>query len=40
MCTNRSKQRDWLTPKDTLSPTVMTESVLILAAIDAKEKEM
>ena len=31
------KQRSWMTKEDTASPTVSTESVMIAAAIDAKE---
>ena len=34
---NGSKQRNWMTKEDTSSPTAYIESVLITAAIDAKE---
>ena len=33
-----SKQRDYLTKEEASSPTVLTESVLLTAIIDAKEK--
>ena len=37
-CANGSKQRQWMRPDEAASPTVMTESVLLTAAIEAKEK--
>ena len=37
-CANGSKQRKWMQPDESASPTVMTESVLLTAAIEAKEK--
>ena len=37
-CADGRKQRDWMTREDTASPTVATESVMMTAAIDAKEK--
>ena len=36
-CANGSKQRNWIRPEDAASPTVMTESVLLTAAIEAHE---
>ena len=38
-CANGSKQRDWIRPEDAASPTVMTESVLLTAAIEAHENQ-
>ena len=40
MCANGSKQRDWLTDEDTSSPTVITESVMMLSVIDAKKRDI
>ena len=37
-CANGSKQRDWMKSEEAMSPTVMTESVLLTAAIEAEEK--
>ena len=37
-CANGSIQRQWLDEKQASSPTVMTESVMITATIEAKEK--
>ena len=37
-CANGSKQREWMRPDESASPTVMTESVLLTAAIEAKER--
>jgi len=37
-CANGSKQRQWMDAEETSSPTVMTESVLLTATIDAHEK--
>ncbi len=36
-CANGSKQRQWIRSEDAASPTVMTESVLLTAAIEAYE---
>ena len=36
-CANGSKQRKWMTQEETTSPTVMTESVLLTATIEAEE---
>ena len=37
-CANGSKQRQWMRPEEAASPTVMTESVLITATVEAKEQ--
>ena len=37
-CANGSKQRAWIRPEEAASPTVMTESVLLTAAIEAHER--
>ena len=38
-CANGNKQRQWMRPDEAASPTiVMTESVLLMAAIEAHEK--
>ena len=37
-CANGSKQHKWMRADKLASPTVMTESVLLTAAIEAKEK--
>ena len=36
-CANGSKQREWMSSDEAASPTVMNESVLLTAAIEAKE---
>ena len=36
-CANGSKQRNWIDPEDAASPTVMTDSILLTAGIEAKE---
>ena len=36
-CANGSKQRKWINPEDAASPTVMTDSILLTAGIEAKE---
>ena len=36
-CANGSKQRDWMNQEETASPTVMTESVMLTATIEAEE---
>ena len=36
-CANGSVQRQWMSGEDTSSPTVMTESVFLTSAIEAKE---
>ena len=36
-CMNGSKQRNWIRPEEAASPTVMTESALLTAAIEAHE---
>ena len=36
-CANGSKQRNWINPEDAASPTVMTDSILLTAGIEAKE---
>ena len=37
-CANGSKQRQWMRPDEAASPTVMTESIMLTAAIEAKER--
>ena len=37
-CANGSKQRQWIKPEDAASPTVMTDSILLTAGIEAKER--
>ena len=37
-CANGSKQRKWMRPEEAASPTVMTESVLLTAAIEARKR--
>ena len=37
-CANGSKQRQWIRSDEAASPTVMTKSVLLTAAIEAKER--
>ena len=36
-CANGSKQRNWINPEEAASPTVMTDSILLTAGIEAKE---
>ena len=36
-CADRSKQRDWISKEDTLSPTMSTEGLMISCMIDAME---
>ena len=36
-CANGSKQRNWINPEDAASPTVMTDSILLTAGIEAME---
>ena len=36
-CANGSKQRQWINPEEAASPTVMTDSVLLTAGIEARE---
>jgi hypothetical protein len=36
-CANGSKQRQWIRKEDAVSPTVMTDSVMITSAIEANE---
>ena len=37
-CANGSKQRKWMRPKEAASPTVVTESVLLTATVEANER--
>ncbi len=37
-CANGSKQRAWIDSEDAASPTIMTESVMLTATIEAEEK--
>ena len=37
-CANGSKQRQWMRSEEAASPTVMAESVLLTAGIEAKEQ--
>ena len=37
-CANGSKQRNWMSSEDAMSPTVMTDSVLLTATIEAEEE--
>ena len=37
-CANGSKQRNWINAEEAASPTVMTDSILLTAGIEAKEK--
>ena len=37
-CANGSKQRQWMPSEEAASPTVMTESVMLTGAIEAKER--
>jgi hypothetical protein len=37
-CANGSTQREYINEEDTTSPTILTESILITATIDAREK--
>ena len=37
-CANGSKQREWINSDEAASPTVMTESVMLTATIEAEEK--
>ena len=37
-CANGSKQRNWINSEEATSPTVMTESVMITATIEAEEE--
>ena len=37
-CANGSVQKNWMTKEDVTSPTAATESVILTAAVDAKEK--
>ena len=39
-CANRSIQRDYLGKESTLSPTVVTERILITGTIEAKQKRV
>ena len=38
LCANGRKQRNWISKEDTSSPTASIKSILLMAAIDAKEK--
>ena len=37
-CANGSKQREWINSDEAASPTVMTESVMLTATVEAKER--